>query len=92
MDFSDSERGESEYESDGEEDERSPPRKRVEEPEQDYEEDEEEDEDHDEAERNELSEDEAEVSPFAFLKISSFGYPYYMFWLSLPAVVVQWEI
>ncbi|KAF4392616.1 protein LEO1 homolog [Cannabis sativa] len=60
VDFSDSEREESEYETDGEEDERSPPRKRVEEPEQEYEEDEEEEEDHDEAERHELSEEEAE--------------------------------
>ncbi|PON70324.1 Leo1-like protein [Trema orientale] len=58
--FSDSERGESEYESDGEEDERSPPRKRIEEPEQEYEEDEEEEEEYQDEERNELSEEEAE--------------------------------
>lgn len=42
MNFSDSEREESEYESDREEFERSPAWKRVEEPEQDYEEEEEE--------------------------------------------------
>lgn len=61
VDFSDSDRGESEYESDGEEDERSPPRRRVEELEQEYEEEEEEEEGyHEEEERNEMSEDEAE--------------------------------
>ncbi|PON68964.1 Leo1-like protein [Parasponia andersonii] len=59
VNFSDSERGESEYESDGEEDERSP-RKRIEEPEQEYEEDEEEEEEYQDEERNELSEEEAE--------------------------------
>ncbi|GMY15531.1 protein LEO1 homolog isoform X1 [Fagus crenata] len=64
VDFSDSEREESEYESDGEEDERSPPRKRAEEPVQEYEEEEEdEEEEHDEqeAEVNEASEEEEEV-------------------------------
>lgn len=61
VDFSDSDRGESEYESDGEEDERSPPRRRVEEPEQEYEEEEEEEEGyHEEEERNEMSEDDAQ--------------------------------
>lgn len=70
VDFSDSERGESEYESDGGEDDRSPPRKRMEEPEMDYEEEEEEDEEdnEEEAEANEASEEdeeeEAEVCPF----------------------------
>ncbi|KAM3751280.1 hypothetical protein ACB098_04G097000 [Castanea mollissima] len=59
VDFSDSEREESEYESDGEEDERSPPRKRAEEPVQEYEEEEEEEEhDEQEAEVNEASEEE----------------------------------
>ncbi|KAL4633510.1 hypothetical protein ACB092_04G127700 [Castanea dentata] len=59
VDFSDSEREESEYESDGEEDERSPPRKRDEEPVQEYEEEEEEEEhDEQEAEVNEASEEE----------------------------------
>ena len=61
MEFSDSDRGESEYESEGEEDERSPPRRRVEEPEQEYEEEEEEEEDVGDAERNGMSEEEAEV-------------------------------
>lgn len=56
VDFSESEREESEYETDGEEDERSPPFKRVEEPEQDYEEDEEE-----EPDMNRASEDEEEA-------------------------------
>ncbi|KAK4568065.1 hypothetical protein RGQ29_003716 [Quercus rubra] len=61
VDFSDSEREESEYESDGEEDERSPPRKRAEEPVQEYEEeDEEEEHDEQEAEVNEASEEEEE--------------------------------
>nr|XP_023928115.1 protein LEO1 homolog [Quercus suber] len=61
VDFSDSEREESEYESDGEEDERSPPRKRAEEPVQEYEEEEEEEEhDEQEAEVNEASEEEEE--------------------------------
>lgn len=62
VDFSDSDRGESEYETDGEDDERSPPRRRAEEPEQEYEEEEEEEEEYqEEAERNEMSEEEAEV-------------------------------
>ncbi|PQP95856.1 protein LEO1 homolog isoform X1 [Prunus yedoensis var. nudiflora] len=61
MDFSDSERGESEYETDGEEDEISPPRKRAEDPEPEYEdEEEEEEEEHEEAEVNEASDEEAE--------------------------------
>ncbi|EXC06428.1 hypothetical protein L484_004714 [Morus notabilis] len=60
VDFSDSDRGESEYETDGEDDERSPPRRRAEEPEQEYEEEEEEEEYQEEAERNEMSEEEAE--------------------------------
>ncbi|KAK2663358.1 hypothetical protein Ddye_001932 [Dipteronia dyeriana] len=62
VDFSDSEREESEYETDGEDDERSPLRKRVEEPEAEYEEDEEEEEEHEEEEPdiNRASEEEAE--------------------------------
>lgn len=62
VDFSDSEREESEYETDGEEDERSPPRKRVEEPEQDYEEEEEDEEEEHEEEPdiNRASEEEEE--------------------------------
>ncbi|KAF5477130.1 hypothetical protein F2P56_003802 [Juglans regia] len=57
VDFSDSDREESEYETDGEEDERSPRRKRVEEPVQEY--DEEEEEEHEEeAEVKEASEEE----------------------------------
>lgn len=61
VDFSDSDRGESEYETDGEDDERSPPRRRAEEPEQEYEEEEEEEEEYqEEAERNEMTEEEAE--------------------------------
>ncbi|OAY31117.1 protein LEO1 homolog isoform X2 [Manihot esculenta] len=59
--FSDSEREESEYESDGEEFERSPPRKRVEEPEQEYEEEEEEEERYEEPEVDGASEEEEEV-------------------------------
>ncbi|XP_062028043.1 protein LEO1 homolog isoform X1 [Rosa rugosa] len=59
LDLSDSERGESEYETDGEEDERSPPRKRAIDPEPEYE-DEEEDDYEEEAEVNEASEEEAE--------------------------------
>ncbi|KAG2679429.1 hypothetical protein I3760_11G049900 [Carya illinoinensis] len=59
VDFSDSDREESEYETDGEEDERSPRRKRVEEPVQEY--DEEEEEEHEEeAEVKEASEEEEE--------------------------------
>lgn len=62
MDLSDSERGESEYETDGEEDERSPPRKRATDPALEYEDEEEDDyEEHEEAEVNEASEEEAEV-------------------------------
>ncbi|XP_048329683.2 protein LEO1 homolog [Ziziphus jujuba] len=63
VDFSDSDRGDSEYESDGEEDERSPPRKRMEEPELEYEEDDEEDEEEheEEAEANEASDEEEEA-------------------------------
>ncbi|XP_059442458.1 protein LEO1 homolog [Corylus avellana] len=61
VDFSDSEREESEYETDGEEDERSPPRKRAAEPEQEYDEEEEEEEDHEEeAEVKEASEEDEE--------------------------------
>ncbi|XP_057951709.1 protein LEO1 homolog [Malania oleifera] len=62
VDFSDSEREESEYESDGEEDERSPPRKRTVESELEYEEEEEDEEQHDdeEAAANEASEEEEE--------------------------------
>lgn len=61
--FSESEREESEYESYGEEDERSPPRRRAEVPEQEYEEDEEEEAepDEEEAEVNGASEEEEEV-------------------------------
>ncbi|KAF5730195.1 hypothetical protein HS088_TW20G00567 [Tripterygium wilfordii] len=58
VDFSDSEKEESEYESDGEEDERSPLHKRAEEPEQDYEEEEEQEEE--EQELNGASEEEEE--------------------------------
>lgn len=59
IDFSDSEREESEYETDGEEDDRAPQHRRVEELE---EEDEYEDDDHDEdAVANEASEEEPEV-------------------------------
>lgn len=61
MDLSDSERGESEYETDGEEDERSPPRKRATDPELEYEDEEDDYEEHEEAEVNEASEEEAEV-------------------------------
>lgn len=63
VDFSDSEREESEYETDGEEDYRSPPRKRVEEPEPEYEEEEEEEdeEEHEgEVDVNRVSEEEEE--------------------------------
>ncbi|KAI5330212.1 PREDICTED: RNA [Prunus dulcis] len=65
MDFSDSERGESEYETDGEEDEISPPRKRAEDPEPEYEdeEEEEEEEEHEEAEVNEASDEEEAEEP-----------------------------
>ncbi|XP_050376302.1 protein LEO1 homolog [Argentina anserina] len=58
LDLSDSERGESEYETDGEEDERSPPRKRAMDPEPEYEDEEEDYEE--EAEVNGASDDEAE--------------------------------
>ncbi|XP_044485830.1 protein LEO1 homolog isoform X2 [Mangifera indica] len=58
VDFSDSEREESEYETDGEEDESSPLRKRVGEPEQEYEEEEEEHEE--DPDINRASEEEAE--------------------------------
>ncbi|KAH9778096.1 protein LEO1-like [Citrus sinensis] len=63
VDFSESEREESEYETDGEEDERSPLRKRVEGPEQDYEEEEEEEEEEQEEEPdiNRASDDEEEA-------------------------------
>lgn len=63
IDFSESEREESEYETDGEEDERSPLRKRVEGPEQDYEEEEEEEEEEQEEEPdiNRASDDEEEA-------------------------------
>lgn len=72
MDFSDSDRGESEYESDGVEDERSPPRKRVEEPELEYEEEDEEDEEeHEEAEANEASDEEEEAEVCTFSAFSS---------------------
>ncbi|KAL5749044.1 hypothetical protein ACOSQ2_026341 [Xanthoceras sorbifolium] len=65
VDFSDSEREESEYETDGEEDERSPLRKRVEEPEAEYEEEEEEEEEHEEEEPdiNRASEEEEAEEP-----------------------------
>ncbi|XP_004299310.1 PREDICTED: uncharacterized protein LOC101315341 [Fragaria vesca subsp. vesca] len=58
LDLSDSERGESEYETDGEEDERSPPRKRAMDPEPEYED--EKDYYEEEAGVNEASEEEAE--------------------------------
>ncbi|GLT25215.1 hypothetical protein SLA2020_003590 [Shorea laevis] len=59
VDFSDSDREESEYESDGEEDGRSPPRKRVEDEEPEYEEEDEEEEEHEEeADADEASEEE----------------------------------
>lgn len=88
MDFSDSDRGESEYESDGEEDERSPPRRRVEEPEQEYEEEEGEEEGyHEEEERNEMSEDEAEVCYSC--KTNKYKFSCYLFQLIFPAVLVQ---
>ncbi|XP_050223743.1 protein LEO1 homolog isoform X2 [Mercurialis annua] len=62
INFSDSEREESEYETDGEEDERSLPRKRGEEPEQEYEEEEEEGDDrYDEAEADVASDEEDEA-------------------------------
>ncbi|KDP31332.1 hypothetical protein JCGZ_11708 [Jatropha curcas] len=61
VNFSDSEREESEYESEGEEDERSPPRKRVEEPEEEYEEDEEEEERYEEEAEVGASEEEEEA-------------------------------
>ncbi|XP_050259419.1 protein LEO1 homolog isoform X2 [Quercus robur] len=74
VDFSDSEREESEYESDGEEDERSPPRKRAEEPVQEYEEEEEEEEhDEQEAEVNEASEEEEEEEAEPKQKGREFG-------------------
>ncbi|XP_065622626.1 protein LEO1 homolog isoform X2 [Quercus suber] len=74
VDFSDSEREESEYESDGEEDERSPPRKRAEEPVQEYEEEEEEEEhDEQEAEVNEASEEEEEEAEEPKQKGREFG-------------------
>lgn len=60
IDFSESEREESEYESDGEEDERSPPRGRVEEPELDDEEEEEEEHEEEDAVADDASEEEAE--------------------------------
>lgn len=73
VDFSDSEREESEYESDGEEDEISPPCKRVEEPLQEYEEeedDEEEEEHEEEVEAKEATEEEEEAEVCLFLWLS----------------------
>lgn len=65
IDFSDSEREESEYETEGEEDERAPQRRRIDELE---EEDEYEEDDHDEEERaaNEASDEEPEVCRYFF--------------------------
>ncbi|KAI4343945.1 hypothetical protein L6164_011233 [Bauhinia variegata] len=62
IDFSDDEREESEYETDGEEDERTLSRKRAEEPEPDYEDEEEEEEEHyeDEPQVNDASDEEEE--------------------------------
>ncbi|CAK7322803.1 unnamed protein product [Dovyalis caffra] len=67
VDFSDSEREESEYETDGDEYEKSPVRKRVDEPEQEYEEEEEEEEERyeEDTEVNGVSEEEEIVMTLA---------------------------
>ncbi|CAN1312265.1 Protein LEO1 homolog, partial [Linum perenne] len=74
VNFSDSEREESEYESDEYQDERSPPKKRVEEPEDEYEEDEEEEQRYEEdAEADGMSEEEEAEVMFSFQEPSHRG-------------------
>ncbi|CAN0876912.1 Protein LEO1 homolog [Linum grandiflorum] len=63
VNFSDSDRGESEYESDEYQDERSPPKKRVEDPEDEYEEDEEEEQQYEEEAEDGMSEEEEAEEP-----------------------------
>lgn len=81
IDFSESDREESEYETEGEEDERSPHKKiEGEEPEYDEEDEEEEEERDDEVDANRASEEEEEeAAVFFYYLFSSTNFPCFMF-------------